>query len=63
MSISEIYGLEGSSRKIDNMLLYDIWNEKTGKEWPECFCSLSKRLKFNKFFFDWLFENIDLFNE
>ena len=55
----ELQEFRGDETKAVNLLiLYDFYNNKTGLEWSDCFCTRSARLTFNRFFFQWLDEYI-----
>jgi hypothetical protein len=57
MGYNELLGFKNNDTKRVNMILYEIWNKITGKEWEPCFCNKEERLKFNKHFFEWLEDN------
>jgi hypothetical protein len=57
MTYEEMQEYKGSDLKKINMKLCEIWMDATGDEWPECFCTKTERLRFNRFFFEWLEEN------
>jgi hypothetical protein len=62
INYDSLQGYKDNDTKRINMILYDIWNGITGKEWEPCFCNKENRLEFNKFFFDWLEKNKELLN-
>lgn len=57
MTYEELQGFRDNDTKRVNMILVEIWMDATGEEWEECFCNKENRLRFNKFFFEWLEEN------
>ena len=57
INYDELQGFRGNDTKRVNMILVEIWMDATGEEWEECFCNKEQRLRFNRFFFEWLEEN------